>query len=114
MVPYDCYREKALDEASKQEDSDSEEDPDYKVEKSPYEVTAHPVFNYPVSAGTTVLDLKTKILEDTSKIGGRKIRKENLRLCKYKYGEIYEEWSDDDKAEEIDSKAELVFLEMSK
>ena len=114
LVPYECYREKAPGDANKQEDSDSEEDPDYKVENSPFEVMAHPVFSYPVSAGTSVLDLKNKILEDTAKIGGKQIRKENLRLCKYKYGEIYEEWSDDDKADEIDPKAELVFLEISK
>lgn len=114
LVPYDCFREKAPGEANQQEDSDSEEDPDYKAENSPFEIMAHPVFNYPVSAGTSVLDLKNKILEDTAKIGGKQIRKENLRLCKYKYGEIYEEWSDDDKADEIDPKAELVFLETSK
>jgi hypothetical protein len=71
LVPYECYREKAPGDANKQEDSDSEEDPDYKVENSPFEVMTHPVFSYPVSAGTSVLDLKNKILEDTAKIGGK-------------------------------------------
>jgi hypothetical protein len=43
------------------------------------------------------------LIDKVSKIGGRTIYPENLTFAKCKYGEIYEEWSNTDLAEAIDT-----------
>ena len=99
FVPFDIFRPKT---ASSAQDSSSEDDPDFKDERT-MAVNEHIMFNFTVTSSTTVLDVKKMLIEKVSKIGGRTIYPENLSLTKCKYGEIYEEWRDHDIVENIDT-----------
>ena len=84
FVPFDIFRPKT---ASSAQDSSSEDDPDFKDERT-MAVNEHIMFNFTVTSSTTVLDVKKMLIEKVSKIGGRTIYPENLNLTKCKYGEI--------------------------
>lgn len=59
--------------------------PAYKMYNSRYIPMEHPLFDVPIDASTTVLDIKKTIAR---KFTGRKIILDNLILAKYKYGEV--------------------------
>lgn len=62
----------------------------------------HPLLNLEVNSSTTVYDLKMAAIEETAKIGKRKILPENLLLCVSSSGEIDATYEDSDKVESVD------------
>ena len=92
----------------------SEEDPDYKDSNTGYVLAHHPEFKFPITSDTTVGEIKKKIVEKTSKIGKDPINPKNLELLMSKYGEIYETFSDNDIAENIETDGMLLMLETCK
>jgi len=77
-------------------------------------VTQHQSYNFQYSEKTTVMQLKEDAAERFTKLNGRKIYADNLDLCFYKFGEIYEQYNDDDllDAIEIEKTGKYVLIEI--
>jgi len=106
FVPLKIYNETlSKNDASDDEDSD----PDYRIpsslrtKKLNKDFTAHPILTLEITPKTTVKDLKTQLITQTSKIGVPVLNPNNLLLCHIACGEILDSFPSDSTAlEQID------------